>query len=123
MAASEILLACLLILALGAFGVVLFRYVARKSEVATQVQTQLEKWRETELHALRQQYHEMAQQEAAVQLQHWRQELERDIQKDAIDKSRTVTIGSVRNHPNLSLRGEADRRLRRRGADDGVSTL
>jgi predicted Holliday junction resolvase-like endonuclease len=98
MAASEMLLAFLLLLALCAFGVVLLRYVALKSDVSVQVQTQLAKWRESELHALRQQYHEIAQQEASVQLHHWRQELEKDIRKDAIDKSRAVTIGKVTEH-------------------------
>ena len=34
-----------------------------------------------------------------------------------------VMEGSVRNHPNLSLRRRAYRRLRREGEDDVVSTL
>ena len=33
------------------------------------------------------------------------------------------SVGSVRNHPNLSLRGRAYRRLRRGGEEDVVSTL
>jgi DDE family transposase len=32
-------------------------------------------------------------------------------------------VGSVRNHPNLSLRGRGNRRLHRGGEDDAVSTL
>lgn len=98
MTASEILLALLLGLALFAFIVVLLRYLTLKSEIPSQMQKRYEEWRNTELQALRQQYQELAQKEAALQLQQWREELEKDIRKDAIEKSRAVTIGKVTEH-------------------------
>jgi len=98
MTASEILLAILLLSTVFAFIAVLFKYLALKSEIPNQVQKRYEEWRNTELQAIRQQYQEIAQKEATLQLQQWREELEKGIRKDAIEKSRAVTIGKVTEH-------------------------
>jgi predicted Holliday junction resolvase-like endonuclease len=74
------------------------KYLSLKSEIEARARDQHEVWRERELQAIRRQYEEIARKDAAVQLSQWQQETEDAIRKDAIEKSRAVTLGKVTEH-------------------------
>lgn len=56
------------------------------------------KWREQELDLLRRQQYELAQREATLQLENWKQEHEQAIRQDAIQRSQAVTVGKITEH-------------------------
>jgi predicted Holliday junction resolvase-like endonuclease len=100
-------LATLLLLAAIIVVVVMATRLYRlQAEMAAKVQEQYERFRNGELQVLRSQYEqaaqrdsvqaqEMAQREATVKLQEWIAAKEEEIRKDAISRSRSVTVGKV----------------------------
>lgn len=80
------------------FVVVLYKYLSLKSALETRAREHYEAWRAQELAAVRRHYEELTRQQAAVQLQQWRQENEEQIRKDAVEKSRAVIVGKVTEH-------------------------
>jgi predicted Holliday junction resolvase-like endonuclease len=54
--------------------------------------------KETELQSLREHYEMFSQKEATLQFSQWKQENETAIRKDAIERSRAVTVGKVTEH-------------------------
>lgn len=78
--------------------VVLYKYLSLKATLETRAREQYEAWRGQELAAVRRHYEELTRQQAAVQLQQWRQESEEQIRKDAVEKSRAVIVGKVTEH-------------------------
>jgi predicted Holliday junction resolvase-like endonuclease len=76
----------------------LYQYVALKSAVETRAREQFVQWRDNELQSVRQQYEEIAQREADTRLNHWKQASAETIRKEAIEKSRAVTLGKVTEH-------------------------
>jgi predicted Holliday junction resolvase-like endonuclease len=99
-------LAILLLLAVGVIVVMAYRLSRLQAGMAAKVQEQYERFRSGELQTLqlqyqqaaqreRLQYQEMAQREANVQLQQWITAKEGEIRKDAISRSRSVTVGKV----------------------------
>lgn len=76
----------------------LYQYVSLKSALETRAREQFMQWRDQELEKIQQQYQEIAQREADTQLAQWKQESTETIRKEAIEKSRAVTIGKVTEH-------------------------
>lgn len=76
----------------------LYQYVSLKSALETRAREQFMQWRDQELGNIQQQYKEIAQREADSQLTQWKQESTETIRKEAIEKSRAVTIGKVTEH-------------------------
>jgi predicted Holliday junction resolvase-like endonuclease len=95
MTGGEILLAILLMIASTALLVIAFKFFRLKSEFPTKVQERYEAFRNSELQVLSQQYHEIARKEATVQFEQWVHAKEGEIRRDAINRSRVVTIGKV----------------------------
>jgi predicted Holliday junction resolvase-like endonuclease len=91
----EILLTILFLLATVALVIVVLKFFRLKSELPTKVREQYEAFRNSELQALTQQYQQIAQKEATVQFEQWARAKEEEIRKDAINRSRVVTIGKV----------------------------
>jgi predicted Holliday junction resolvase-like endonuclease len=92
------ILALLLVVSTVLLLYLLYQYVSLKSAVETRVREQFDQWRDHELQSIRRQYEEIAQQEADVRLTQWKQESAETIRKEAIEKSRAVTIGKVTEH-------------------------
>lgn len=76
----------------------LHQYVSLKSAMETRARKQFVQWQDNELQNVRRQYEEIAQREADTRLTQWKQESTKTIQKDAIEKSRAVTLGKVTEH-------------------------
>jgi predicted Holliday junction resolvase-like endonuclease len=76
----------------------LYRYFALKTSFERRVRDLFEQWKETELQSLRGHYETFSQKEAALQFSQWKQENETAIRKDAIERSRAVTVGKVTEH-------------------------
>ena len=77
---------------------VLYRYVSLRSTMEASARDQFVQWRDNELQTVRRQYEELAQREADARLNQWKQESTETIRKDAIEKSRAVTLGKVTEH-------------------------
>ena len=90
-----LLLVCLAALALVYLA---YRYLALKGQIEERARERYERWREQELSAMRGHYEQIARAQAEVQLGRWRQEYEDAIRKDAVEKSRAVTVGKVTEH-------------------------
>jgi len=101
--------AAILLLVLAAIAIVIVmasKLYRLQTEMSAKVQEQYERFRNGELQTLRSQYEqaaqrdrvqaqEMAQREATVKLQEWMTAKEEEIRKDAISRSRSVTVGKV----------------------------
>jgi predicted Holliday junction resolvase-like endonuclease len=77
---------------------VYFQYTSLKSSIETRAREQFVQWRDHELQHVQQRYEELAQQAADTRLAQWKQENTETIRKDAIEKSRAVTLGKVTEH-------------------------
>jgi predicted Holliday junction resolvase-like endonuclease len=97
-AMSEGLLVVLLIVATLVSFFLFYKNSSLRSEIETRARQQYEMWREKELQILREQYKEITQKEAVLQLQRWQQESEEGIRQDAIERSRAVILGKVSEH-------------------------
>ena len=95
---NEPLLIVLLCAALGGVVILLFRYFSLKSRIEARAQERYAAWCEKELVSIRKQYEDIARKQAVVQLQQWTQENETVIRKDAVEKSRAVSLGKVTEH-------------------------
>jgi len=107
MTASEALLVISLVAAAIAIVIVVFKLFKLRSEFQSRVQEQYEAFRKNELQALSQQYEELAQNKALLRFEQWTKAKEEEIRKDAINRSRVVTIGKVSEqvipfHPDFS---------------------
>src|SRR5258706_12681573 len=69
-----------------------------RGEAIKEAQGQLVKWRTDELENVKFQITEVITKEAVVSLEQWKVEVEKEIRKDAIDKSSTVTMGKMTEH-------------------------
>lgn len=76
----------------------LSQYFSLKSTLDTRAHEQFVQWRDQELQSVRRQYEEIARRAADTQLNQWKQENTETIRKDAIEKSRAVTLGKVAEH-------------------------
>jgi predicted Holliday junction resolvase-like endonuclease len=76
----------------------LYLYFSLKSSTETRAREQFVQWRDNELQNVRQQYEEIAHREADTRLNQWKQESTETIRKEAIEKSRAVTLGKVTEH-------------------------
>jgi len=79
-----------------------------RGEAIKGAQEQLVKWRTEELEKAKSQLWEVLNKEANVSLEHWKVDAEREIRRDAIDKSQSVTMGKMTEHiipylPGLGL--------------------
>jgi len=88
----------LLLLAVLVLAYLLYLYYTLKSSFEPRVRKLFEQWKERELQSLRGQCEALAQKHAALQLSQWKQENERAIRKDAIERSRAMTVGKVTEH-------------------------
>lgn len=88
----------LLLLAVLVLVYLLYLYFTLKSTFEPRVRELFEQWKASELQSLRGQYEELSQKNAALQLSQWKKESERAIRKDAIERSRAVTVGKVTEH-------------------------
>lgn len=71
---------------------------AIRGETIQDAQQQLVKWRSEELENAKRQIWEVLSKEAANNFEQWKVEAEKDIRKDAIDKSQSVTMGKMTEH-------------------------
>ena len=92
------ILALLLISLIVLLSYLLYQYVSLKSEMETRAREQFVHWRDNELQKVRKQHEEIAQREADARLTQWKQESTETIRRDAIEKSRAVTLGKVTEH-------------------------
>jgi predicted Holliday junction resolvase-like endonuclease len=69
-----------------------------RGEAIKQAQEQLIKWRTEELENTKSQMWSILSKEANVSLEQWKVEAEKEIRKDAIDKSQSVTMGKMTEH-------------------------
>ena len=69
-----------------------------RGEAIKHAQEQLVKWRNEELENTKQQLWDVLSKEATVSLEQWKVEVEKEIRKDAIDKSQSVTMGKMTEH-------------------------
>jgi len=69
-----------------------------RGEAIKDAQEQLVKWRTAELENAKSQMWGVLTKEANVSLDQWKVEAEREIRKDAIDKSQSVTMGKMTEH-------------------------
>jgi len=69
-----------------------------RGEAIKEAQEQLVKWRAEELEKVKSQMWEVLSKEANVTLEQWKVEAEREIRRDAIDKSQSVTMGKMTEH-------------------------
>jgi len=69
-----------------------------RGEAIREAQAQLVKWRTEELEKAKSQIWEVLSKEANVSLNQWKVEAEKEIRKDAIDKSQSVTMGKMTEH-------------------------
>lgn len=92
------ILVLLLIAVLSLLLYVLYRYFSLKAEIDARAKAQYEAWKATEIESLRQHHEEIANQRADLQLQQWQEENTKLIRKEAIEKSRAVTLGKVTEH-------------------------
>src|ERR1700687_4634756 len=104
---SEALLAILFVLTAVALVIAVFKFFQLKSEFQSKVQEQYEAFRKSELQPLVQQYEEIAQNRATLQFEQWTKAKEEEIRRDAINRSRVVTLGKVSEqmvpfHPEFS---------------------
>jgi len=66
--------------------------------VHQQAQANLKQWREQELELAKQQQLATARAESEVLLSQWKSEFELKIRQDAVQKSRSVTVGKITEH-------------------------
>jgi predicted Holliday junction resolvase-like endonuclease len=71
---------------------------AIRGEMIQEAQQQLIKWRSEELENSKRQIWEVLSKEAANSFEQWKVETEKEIRKDAIDKSQSVTMGKMTEH-------------------------
>lgn len=71
---------------------------AIRGEMIQEAQQQLIKWRSDELENSKRQIWEVLSKEASNSLEQWKLEAEKEIRKDAIDKSQSVTMGKMTEH-------------------------
>jgi len=69
-----------------------------RGEAIKHAQEQLVKWRTDELENAKSQIWGVLSKEATVSLEQWKVEAEKEIRKDAIDKSSSVTMGKMTEH-------------------------
>jgi len=69
-----------------------------RGEAIKEAQEQLVKWRTDELENAKSQIWSVLSKEATVSLEQWKVEAEKEIRKDAIDKSSSVTMGKMTEH-------------------------
>jgi len=69
-----------------------------RGEAIRDAQEQLVKWRTEELENVKSQIWSVLSKEANVSLEQWKTEAEKEIRKDAIDKSQAVTMGKMTEH-------------------------
>jgi predicted Holliday junction resolvase-like endonuclease len=71
---------------------------AIRGEMIQEAQQQLIKWRSEELENSKRQIWDVLSKEAVNNFQQWKVETEKEIRKDAIDKSQSVTMGKMTEH-------------------------
>jgi predicted Holliday junction resolvase-like endonuclease len=79
-------------------GVLVYRLFSLKAKMETRIRQQVSAWRDGELELVRQEQGEIARREAWVQLHQWKEEHERMIRQDAIQRSQAVTLGKITEH-------------------------
>jgi predicted Holliday junction resolvase-like endonuclease len=93
-----------ILLLLGLIGSLLItlllaqRYAALRRQVDLRIQQQVRAWQEREVVAITRQQEQIARRKARLQLERWKEDQERTIRQDAIDKSRAVTLGKITEH-------------------------
>jgi predicted Holliday junction resolvase-like endonuclease len=97
MIGTELYLAAL-VLAVAALLYLAYRYLSLRVRVEARAREHYERWKEAELSALSGHYEEVARREAEVHLARWKREYEDFLRKDAVEKSRAVTVGKVTEH-------------------------
>jgi len=108
-----VVLVTALVLALGAVAVLSALYLSLRARfdaqlaqardgwherAAAEAQAQLAQWQASELERARQEQHAIAAREAGVQLDQWKQDAEKEIRRDAIQRSQSVTVGKITEH-------------------------
>jgi predicted Holliday junction resolvase-like endonuclease len=93
---AVVLIELVLLLAL-VFSRQRFQMVAARRAV-DEALAQLNRWRETEVEAIRAQQAELARTDALLQLEGWRAESELAIRQDAARRSHGVTVGKMTEH-------------------------
>jgi predicted Holliday junction resolvase-like endonuclease len=71
---------------------------ALRGEAIGEAQAQLLKWRTEELEKAKSQIWDVLSKDAAVSLEQWKTEFEKEIRQDAVNKSQSVTMGKMTEH-------------------------
>jgi predicted Holliday junction resolvase-like endonuclease len=69
-----------------------------RGEAIKDAQAQLIKWRADELENSKREIWEVLSKQSLVNLEQWKVEAEKEIRKDAVDKSQSVTMGKMTEH-------------------------
>ncbi|MDX1921030.1 MAG: Holliday junction resolvase-like protein [Candidatus Caenarcaniphilales bacterium] len=91
---ENIIILVLAVLALG----LLIKYFFLKATLESKARELFDKWSDGELNKFKSEIKEQMLKEAAILSQQWMQEKEREIRKDAIDRSKDVIKGKVTEH-------------------------
>lgn len=73
-------------------------FEATRGEAIREAQNQLTKWRSDDLENVKRQIWDVLSKEATISLAQWKVDAEKEIRKDAIDKSSSVTMGKMTEH-------------------------
>jgi len=92
-----LLLIALVLLGLAIIAAIIlaYKYLSVKGQITEYARREFEQWRASELDAAKQQISETMKREAQVALEEWKSQVEQSIRQDAIQKSRSVTVGQV----------------------------
>jgi len=93
-----LLLTFLLVGSIVVIAVLVYRYFSLKTQMDARIREEVRAWRGRELELIREEQGGIARREAMVQFQRWKEEQERLIRRDAIQRSRAVTLGKVTEH-------------------------
>jgi predicted Holliday junction resolvase-like endonuclease len=96
------LLPTLLFIALILLGIAIvvaivlaYKYLSVKGQIADYARREFEQWRASEIETVKQEAKKTAEDEAQIKLEEWKSQVEQSIRQDAIQKSRSVTMGQV----------------------------
>lgn len=72
-----------------------YRIVGSRGRIEKELHNRMEVWRDREVERIQREQLEIAQREAQVEMQTWKNQQEKAIRQDAIQKSKAVTLGKV----------------------------
>ena len=92
-----LLLIALVLLGLAIIAAIIlaYKYLSVKGQITEYARREFEQWRASEIETIKQEAKKTAEDEAQIKLEEWKSQVEQSIRQDAIQKSRSVTMGQV----------------------------